>query len=348
MGKLVPSLLVIVITALSSAHVQAQETPATSAPPASLAPVAEPAPAATPAAPLVEPAPSVAPAEPPAPISAPPPPAQPPAPALLLAPPPPAPTTLADLYAPTLAETLDESARADLWIDAMERAESKRRSSARWGSVLASGALAAVAGVGLGLDIFDTKSANIVLGSSLAPFAASMALGIFLHDERQAAAWAATSFALGTVAMSVSLGLGGFAGDETREDRLYSAFVGTALATQALSIIPLAFMDLGSPRREYDNYRSLPRDARAKAASRLLIASDRAARQRAGVVLLSSALILGTLGVGAGLTEKPDLLLYGIPSLTSLVSGLLPLLFNPSRLELFLEGEVPAPGVFRF
>ncbi|MFT3925814.1 MAG: hypothetical protein QM778_24945 [Myxococcales bacterium] len=252
---------------------------------------------------------------------------------------------------PQLDATLVADAeRADAWIQEMARKEHERRTGGRWMSVIMSGAMIATAGLLLSLDEVEAKTPRWMMGSSIVPFSAAVALGLLLPPER-ATPWAYTGFALGAATLSTSFCFDWSDRDGnhgTHDERVASVFFGAALASQFLWTIPLAFLDRGVGQQVYDTYFGRPVAARPRAATELLIESDHRTRAKAGVALIAGLLTLVTVSAGAAMTDQPWVLIAGAPTLTSTLSAVIPLLFRDSRLEMFVRGELPRPGVFNF
>lgn len=248
------------------------------------------------------------------------------------------------------AETLAlaEATRADAWIEAMQRKEREKRIGGRWMSTIASAGIGTGVTVLLAIDEPSEMPARAILGASLAPFVAGAALGLFLPEEH-ATPWATTAFLVGMATASASLGFAWGEADleATRSERQALAFSGGALAAQFAFLIPMAFLDRGVGKRAYSEYFALPASERPRAATRLLIESDQRSRAKAGIALLSGLLIMGAVGIGAAVTQEPVALIGGLPTLTSTLY-LVPFLFKESRLEMFMQGQMPIPGVFNF
>jgi hypothetical protein len=254
------------------------------------------------------------------------------------------------LRVPTQAETLmvTEGARADAWIEGLQHKERERRNGARWASTAISGGMAIAASVLLAIDDPSATTPRWILGSSIAPFATAAALGIVLPGEK-AAPWASSLWALGMSTASLSLGFDWEQDSkQTQRERQAGIFLSAAFATQFLSLIPLAILDRGLGRRAYAEYFALPTNERPRAATKLLIESDRISRAKGGAMLLSGLVVMATVGVGAAVTDEPVVLVGGIPSLANTFVALIPFLFRESRLEMFVQGEMPKPGVFNF
>lgn len=244
-------------------------------------------------------------------------------------------------------QLLAEAARADAWIEAMQRKEREKRIGGRWMTTIASAAFATGAGVLLAIDEPSEMPARAILGASIVPFVAGATLGLLLPEEH-ATPWASTAWLIGMATASASLAFsweGEFEG--SRSERQAGMFIGGALAAQFAFLIPMAFLDRGVGVRAYESYFALPAAERPRAATQLLIKSDQMSRAKAGVALLSGLLIMGAVGIGAGVTHEPVTLIGGLPTLTSTLY-LVPFLFRESRLEMFLQGHMPAPGVFNF
>ena len=159
----------------------------------------------------------------------------------------------------TEAQASAEAVRADASIEAMQRKEHEKRVGGRWISTIMSGGLATGVGVVLAMDEPSRMPARAILGASMAPFVAGMALGLFLPEEH-ATPWATTAWLVGAATASVSLGFpwNDERVDASRSERQASAVIGASLAAQFVFLIPMTFMERGIGKRAYSEYFGLP------------------------------------------------------------------------------------------
>ncbi|MFM2419803.1 MAG: hypothetical protein RL385_4526 [Pseudomonadota bacterium] len=245
----------------------------------------------------------------------------------------------------SVARELGEISRADAWILGMHEARGRRERAERWAVPLMYGLGAAVAVAG----IFEAKDtgAKAILGTSAAMAGLSAGFSFLLEPEQRGPFFVlggsvfAATFSAGTIVDAYKhTGCDGYCFNE----RAFG-WLGGALAAEALTFLPLAFIDRGPTKADLEHYVRLPIEERPHAARMLLSRIDRAERKALAVSLGMQLAALAVLTTGAAVVrddgaQVPLFALsgvgFGMTSFMTLVS-----LLKPTRLERFIAGERP-------
>jgi hypothetical protein len=238
-----------------------------------------------------------------------------------------------------------EATRADAWVFALSEARGRRERVEKWAVPLMFG-LATVAGTGAAVLAKDT-AAQLTFAGSAVLAAAELGTSFAVPVEQRG-----PFFALGGSLFAATFSAGAMVDSYRREscephcyDHKAFGWLAGALAAEALTFFPLALVDRGPTRADYESYARLPIDERPHAARMLLARVDRAERKALTISLSMQLAALAVLATGAAVVrddQHQTALLavsgvgFAMTSATTFAS-----LLRPTRLERFVSGERP-------
>lgn len=234
----------------------------------------------------------------------------------------------------------------DLWIARMTEMRERRQRVDSWGVPLMLGSAALLGAAAAAAPDIADETRLVFAGSAL--LAAGAFVPSLLSGPPNKARWLAiggsafaTAFGAAGIVQAQSLdSCTGWCGNEKAV-----GWLGGALLTQGVLLLPLAFVDRGPSLTQLEQYSALPASERGVIGRKLLARIDRAERRAAAVTIAMGLVSSVVFAAGAIAVrdhdERVPLLGLGGATLATTTISTLAALLRKSRLERLALGERP-------